>query len=434
MDWKSYLETHRMGAKEAVGLIKSGDRVVIGHAVGEPSYLIDVMVENKENYRDIEIVHMVCMGKGAYCAKGMEPYFRHNSLFVGGLARDAIFEGRADYTPCYFSEIPALFTDGALPVDVALIQVSPPDHAGYVSLGVSVDYTITAARYATKVIAQVNRNMPRTLGDSFLHISEIDAIVEHDAPVIELKPAVITPVEEQIGKNCASLVEDGDTLQLGIGSLPDAVLHSLKNKKHLGIHSEMISDGVVDLVEAGVVDCSRKTLHKGKIVVSFLMGTTKLYDFVHDNPMVYMAPVDYVNDPYIIRQNDNLKSINSCVQVDLMGQVCSESVGLKQISAVGGQVDFVRGANMSRGGKSIIAMPSTAAGGKISKIVPMLDAGAAVTTNRNDVSYIVTEYGIAALKGKTLRERAKALIDIAHPDFHASLNEEYEKRFRRQYE
>jgi 4-hydroxybutyrate CoA-transferase len=434
MDWRQHYDSRRISASEAVKKIKSGDRIVVGHAVGEPSHVIDAMVANCQAYHDVEIVHMVFMGKGEYCKSGMEKHFRHNSLFVGGSAREAIADGRADYTPCYFSEIPSLFTNGALPPDVALIHVSAPDHTGFCSFGVSVDYTSTAARHAKLVIAQVNKYMPRTLGDSFIHVSEIDVFVEHDAPLIELAPPVITAVEEKIGQNCAELIQDGDTLQLGIGSLPDAVLHALTHKKDLGIHSEMISDGVVKLVEEDVITNMKKTLHRGKMVVSFLMGTPKLYEFVHDNPMVYMAPVNYVNDPYVIRQNDNMISINSCVQVDLMGQVCSESIGLKQISAVGGQVDFVRGANMSRGGKSIIAMPSTAGGGKISKIVALLDTGAAVTTNRNDVSFIVTEYGHACLKGKTLRERAKALIGIAHPDFRPALQEEYEKRFRRSFE
>ncbi|MGI6160431.1 MAG: acetyl-CoA hydrolase/transferase family protein [Christensenellales bacterium] len=433
MSWKNYYDSRKMSAREAVALIKNGDRVAVGHAIAEPSHIINTMVENRDEFRDIELVHMVLMGEGQYCSPGMEQYFRHNSLFVGGAARKAVADGRADYTPCYFSEIPSLFTDGHLPTDVAVISVSPPDKAGFCSLGVAVDYTITAARNAKTVIAQVNKNMPRTLGDSFLHVNEIHAFVERDESLIELHPCELTEVEMKIGENCAALVKDGDTLQLGIGSLPDAVLHSLKDKNDLGVHSEMISDGVVDLVNAGVINGRRKTLHKGKIVVTFLMGTRKLYDFVDDNPMIYMAPVEYTNDPYIIRQNDGMISINSCVQVDLLGQVCSESVGLRQISAVGGQVDFVRGANMSRGGKSIIAMPSTAAGGKISKIVPVLDEGAAVTTNRNDVSYIVTEYGAVQLKGKTLRERARLLISIAHPDFRPALQEEYEKRFRESF-
>jgi 4-hydroxybutyrate CoA-transferase len=431
MSWKDYYKARCIDAATAATLIRTGNRVVVGHAVGEPSHLLDAIVEHPEAYRNVEIVHMLCMGAGRYCQEGMESAFRHNSLFIGGASREANFEGRADFTPCYFSEIPGLFTQGVLPVDVALIQVSPPDHNGYCSLGVSVDYTLAAAKSAQLVIAQVNRHMPRTHGNAFLHVTEIDHFVEHDRPIIELPMAATSEVEKAIGAHCAALIEDGATLQLGIGSLPDAVLGCLRDKKDIGVHSEMISDGVVDLVEAGVVNCRRKTLHNGKIVASFLMGTRKLYDFVDDNPMMHMAPVDYVNDPYVIRQNAKMVSINSCVQVDLMGQVCSESIGLKQISAVGGQVDFVRGANMSPGGRSIIAMPSTAAGGKISKIVPLLDTGAAVTTNRNDVSTIVTEYGAAALKGKTLRERAELLIGIAHPAFRPMLAEEYERRFKR---
>lgn len=428
-DWKTHYNRVKTSAEEAVKRIQSGDRVVVGHAIAEPTAIIDAMVANHAAYENVEIVHMIGMGKGEYCKPGMEKHFRHNSVFVGAPARDAISDGRADYTPCYFSEIPNLFSQGPLHPDVALVMLSPPDNSGYCSFGVSVDYTSTAARHAKTVIAQINRQLPRTLGESFIHVSELDAIVEHDAPLIELKPAALTEIDKKIGENCAQLVQDGDTLQLGIGSLPDAVLHSLKDKKNLGIHSEMFSDGVVELVEAGVINGKCKTLHPGKIVVTFLMGTERLYRFVDDNPMIYMAPVTYVNDPYVIRQNRNMVSINSCVQVDLMGQVCSESVGLRQISAVGGQVDFVRGANMSPGGRSIIAMPATAAGGKISKIVPFLDTGAAVTTNRNDVAYIVTEYGIAYLKGKTLRERARALIAIAHPDFRPALCEEFVRRF-----
>lgn len=433
MDWKNYYKSRYVDGLTAVQKIQSGDRVVVGHAVGEPSYLLSVMVQNREQYRDVEIVHMVCMGKGEYCLPGMEPYFRHNSLFIGGTARDAAFEGRADYTPVYFSEIPSLFTSGKLPVDVALIHVSPPDHTGHCSMGVSVDYTMAAAECAKTVIAQVNPQMPRTLGESFIHVSNIDWFVEKDEPIIELSPLPASDVEKGIAQHCAALIEDGSTLQLGIGSLPDAVLNCILDKKDLGIHSELVSDGVANLVEMGVINCSKKTLFKGKIVASFLMGTKKLYEFAHDNPIIHMAPVDWVNDPYIIRQNEKMVSINSCVQVDLMGQVCSESIGLKQISAVGGQVDFVRGANMSKGGKSIIAMPSTIGDGKISKVVPFLDPGAAVTTSRTDVSYVVTEYGIASLKGKTLRQRAEALIHIAHPLFQPMLMEEYERRFRRSY-
>jgi 4-hydroxybutyrate CoA-transferase len=373
------------------------------------------------------------MGKGEYTKPEMAPHFRHNAFFVGASTRDAVNEGRGDFTPCFFSEIPRLFRSGSMPVDVALIQLSRPDEHGYCSFGVSNDYTKPAAECAKLVIAEVNDQMPRTMGDCFIHVSEVDYFVETSNPIVELKPPKIGDVERAIGQNCASLIEDGSTLQLGIGAIPDAVLLFLKDKKDLGIHSEMFSDGVVELVEAGVITNKRKTLHKGKMVVTFLMGTKRLYDFVDNNPSVEMYPVDYVNDPYVIRQNYKMVSINSCIQVDFMGQVASESIGLKQFSGVGGQVDYVRGAGMAEGGKSIIAMPSTASGGKISRIVPLLDEGSAVTTSRNDVQYIVTEYGVAELRGKTLKQRAKSLIQIAHPDFRPQLIEEWEKRFKSKF-
>lgn len=391
------------------------------------------MVANKDNYENVELVHMVAMGKGEYAKEGMEKNFHVNTIFVGASTRDAIESGRGDFTTCFFYEVPKLFSKGYMHIDVALIQVSTPDEHGYCSFGVSNDYTKPAAQYANIVIAEVNPNMPRTMGDSFIHVSDIDYIVEASHPIIELSPPKIGEVERAIGKNCASLVEDGSTLQLGIGAIPDAVLLFLKDKRDLGIHSEMISDGVVELVESGVITNNKKTLHPGKIVVSFLMGTKKLYDFINDNPMVECYPVDYVNDPTIIMKNYKMISINSCVQVDLMGQVCSESIGIKQISGVGGQVDFIRGVNMSEDGISIIAIPSTASKGKISRIVTVLDEGAVVTTSRNDVDYIITEYGIAHLKGKTLKARARALIQISHPNFRQGLIEEFEKRFKCQF-
>jgi 4-hydroxybutyrate CoA-transferase len=418
--------------KEAVSHIKSGDRVVVTHACGEPSALLDAMVENAAQYENVEIIHMVAMGGAKYCLPGMEKHFRHNSLFLGGSTRKAIEEGRGDFTPVYFSEVPTLLRTTLRP-NVALLHLSPPDGHGFCGYGVSVDYTKPAAGAADLRIAQINKNMPRTMGDSFIHVSELDYIVEHDAPIIELQPPQISEVERAIGENCASLVRDGDTLQLGIGAIPDAVLLSLKDKHDLGIHSEMFSDGVVDLVEAGVITNRRKTLLPGKSVVTFLMGTRRLYDYVHDNPAVQMMPVDYVNNPAVIAQNDNLVSINSCVQVDLFGQVVSDSVGLRQISGVGGQVDFVRGANLSKNGRTVMAMPSTAQGGKVSKIVPLIDTGAAVTTSRYDVNYVVTEHGVAQLKFKTLRERARELIKIAHPDFRPGLIEEFEKRFKSKF-
>ncbi|KGK88841.1 acetyl-CoA hydrolase/transferase C-terminal domain-containing protein [Clostridium sp. HMP27] len=433
MDWRELYNAKLVSAKEAVSVIKSGDKVVVGHAISEPSTIVDAMVKNKEGYENVEIIHMLPMGKMEYVNIGMEKHFRHNALFVGARTRDAVASGRADYTPCFFHEIPNLFKRSYIPVDVALIQVTPPDKHGYCSLGVSSDYIKPAAECAKLVIAEVNDKLPRTLGNCFVHISDMDYIVESSHPLIELKPPKITDVEKAIGENCASLIEDGATLQLGIGAIPDAVLLFLKDKKDLGIHSEMISDGVVELVESGVITNKKKTINPGKMIVTFLMGTRRLYDFIDDNPMVELHPVDYVNDPYIIMQNDNMISINSCVQVDLTGQVASESVGLTQISGVGGQVDFVRGANMSKNGKSIMALPSTASKGTISKIVPLLDEGAAITTSRNDVDYIVTEYGIARLKGKTLRDRARELINIAHPKFRLSLMEEFENRFKMKF-
>ncbi len=431
MDWKEAYRLKLATADEAVKHIKSGDRVVITHATGEPAILCDAMVKNAKAYEDVEIVHMVSMGKAEYCSPEMSAHFRHNSLFLGSYTRQAIADGRGDYTPVYFSEIPELLKTKLHP-NVVLLQLSPPDEHGFCSYGVSVDYTKPAAECADVLIAQINPQMPRTMG-SYIHINDIDYIVEADTPVIELAPPNIGEVERAIGENIAALVKDGDCLQLGIGAIPDSVLLFLKDKHDLGIHSEMFSDGVVELVEEGVVTNKRKSIHKGKCVATFLMGTRRLYDYVNNNPAVEMLPVDYVNDPRVICQNDNVVSINSCVQVDLMGQVVSTCVGLKQISGVGGQVDFARGANMSRGGRTIMAMPSTARGGTISKIVPLVDEGAAVTTSRYDVNYVVTEHGIAQLKGKTLKERAKELISIAHPDFRSALAEEYENRFHCKY-
>ena len=428
MDWKTWYQEHLCPPQQAVRRIRSGDRVVVAHATGEPSLLLDAMVANAAQYEHVEIVHMVAMGKAEYCQPAYDRNFHHNSFFLGATSRAAAAEGRADFTPVYFSEIPALLRDHLHP-NVALIQVSPPDEHGYCSLGVSVDYTKTAAEEADLVIAQVNQNMPRTLGDSFLHVTRFDCIVESCTPVIELPPPKISQVERAIGQNVAQLVRDGDTLQLGIGAIPDAVLLFLKEKNDLGIHTEMFSDGVVDLYQKGVITGANKRLDKGKMVAAFLMGSKKLYDFVDDNPDVMMRTVDYVNNPAVICQNPKVVSINSCLQVDFNGQVNSESMGTKQFSGIGGQLDYVRGAAMCPDGKAILAMPSTAKHGEVSRIVPVFEPGTTVTTTRTDVHYIVTEYGVANLRAKSLRERARLLINIAHPKFRDQLWEAYYERY-----
>jgi len=415
-DWKQKYAKKIMSAETALKQVKDGDRVVVGHACGEPPTLVDALVARAPELKNVEIVHMVAMGPAKYAQPGMEGSFRHNSLFVGAATRKAVSEGRALHTPCFFSEIPRLFNWKILPVDVTLMQVTPPDEDGWCSLGVSVDYTLASASSDRVTIAQMNRFMPRTIGGR-IHLDEIDCIVEKDEPIIELKPPAIGDKEKAIGENVAKLIEDGSTLQLGIGAIPDAVLLFLKDKKDLGIHSEMFSDGIVALAEAGVVTNRMKTINPGKFIVTFLMGTRKLYDFVNNNLDVLMRPVDYTNDPFIIGQHEKMISINSALQVDMMGQVNAEMIGRNQFSGVGGQLDFVRGASRSNGGKSIIALPSTASGGKVSRIVCELDRGSAVTTSRNDVHFIVTEFGVAELRGKSIRDRARALIAIAHPEF-----------------
>jgi 4-hydroxybutyrate CoA-transferase len=436
MDWRKLYTSKLKTLEEAVKTIKSGDHVVIGHAVGEPVKLVDTMVDYvvKADLREIEIFQQVDMGHSLYAQPGMEKHFRENSLFLGSKTRDCINSGRGDFIPCYFYQTPDFYRNIKHP-DVVLATLSLPDEDGYCSFGVSCDYTKPAAEVEGAIlIAVLNPNMPRTLGDSFIHVSEIDLIVEDDTPIPELVLPKIGEAEMAIGEHIASLVNDGDCLQLGIGAIPDAVLKFLGDKKDLGIHSEMISDGVIDLYEKGVINCRAKNFNRDKMVVSFLMGTKQLYDFADDNPGIYMAPVDYVNHPVIIGKNDHLVSINSSVEVNLMGEACSEAIGLKQFSGIGGQVDFIRGASFSKGGRSILAFPSTTKKGTISKIVPYLTKGGTVTTSRNDVDYIVTEYGIAKMKGNTLRERASQLIGIAAPQFRDDLAKEFERRFAEKYQ
>lgn len=424
MGWKNHLKDRTMTAGEAVKKINSGNRVVTGHAAGSPECLIKAMIERASELENVEIMHMVALNDSPYCKPEYANNFHFNGLYLSGGTRDAVAQGRADFTPIFFMKIPSLFTSGALPVDVALITVSNPDTNGQVSLGVSIDYTKTAALNAKTTIAIVNSNMPYVGGGALINVSDIDYFVFDDTPILELPAPHIGSVEQTIGQHIASLIKDGDCLQLGIGAIPDAVLSSLHEKKDLGIHSEMISDGIMSLVDAGVINGSKKTLHPGKIIINFAMGSKRFYEWLDQNPMVEGYPVDYVNDPRIIGQNDNLISINSALSVDLQGQVAADSVGTKQFSGVGGQVDFVRGAHFSKGGRSIIAMPSTAAKGKVSKICGCFASGQPVTTSRHDVDTIVTEYGIASLIGKTNLERARALIAIAHPDFREQLQKD----------
>jgi 4-hydroxybutyrate CoA-transferase len=414
-----------VGAAEAVEAIRSGDRVYIHPGCAEPEILVDAMVARAGELHDVEIVHLMTMGAAGYVAPGMEKHFRHNSLFTGANVRQAIHAGRADFTPVFLSEVPRLFTDRFLPIDVALVQVSPPDEHGFLSFGVGVDCTKAAAESARTIIAQVNPRMPRTLGDSFIHVSKIHHLVQHESRLLELAPDPIgCPEAKAIGAHVAELIEDGSTLQTGIGAIPDAVLDNLHGKRDLGMHTEMFSDGIVRLVAAGVVNNERKTLHRGKIVASFMLGTRALYDFVDNNPLIELHPSDYVNDPFVISRHEKMVSINSALQVDLTGQVCADSIGHRNYSGFGGQLDFIRGAARSRGGKPIIALPSTARGGTISRIVSVLSPGSGVTTTRGDVHDVVTEHGVAHLYGRTIRERARALIAIADPRFRDQLRAE----------
>ncbi len=364
---------------------------------------------------------MMTMGCAPYVAPEMAGHFRHNAMFIGANVRQAINDGRADYTPIYLSEIEGLFESGQMPVDVALIEVSPPDSHGYCSFGVGVDTTLTAAKCARHVVAQINDHMPRTYGDSFIHVSDIDSIVESSRPLCALKRPEVSDLQVVIARNVAGLIDDGSVLQTGIGGIPDAVLPLLMDRKDLGVHSELVSDGVIPLIEAGVLTGARKNFKPRKIILGFALGTPRLFEFVDNNPIFEFHPTAYTNDPGLIARNDSMVAINSALQVDLTGQVCSDSIGNQFYSGIGGQVDFLRGASRSKGGKPIIAISSTAKNGSISRIVPMLDPGAGVVTSRGLVRYVVTEYGVAYLHGKSIRERAKALIGIAHPRFREEL-------------
>lgn len=428
MDWNSIYKSRVCTAEEAVRVIKSGNRVFMTGNVSVPQKLLAALVEYAPALKDVEICQALSVGPADYVKPEMEGHLRVNTLFISANVRKAVWEGRADFTPVLLSEFTLLFKKGYLPVDVAMIHVSPPDEHGFCSLGVEVGLTKTPAESAKIIIAEVNEQMPRTLGDSFIHVSRLTHIVPVNYPIVEMPMGGEgDEISKKIAGYIADLIPDGATLQMGIGAIPDAVLNFLDNKHDLGIHTEMFSDGVISLVEKGVINNSRKTLHPGKIVAGFILGTEKLYRWVDDNPLCEFHREEYVNDPFVIAQNARMVAINSAIEIDLTGQVCSDSIGPKFYSGIGGQLDFIYGASRSEGGVPIIAMPATATmkdGTMISKIVPMLKQGAGVVTGRNHVHYVVTEYGVADLYGKTIRQRARALINIAHPDFRADLEKQ----------
>jgi 4-hydroxybutyrate CoA-transferase len=417
-----------VSAEHAVAVIESGQRVFIHSISGAPQLLIEAMVARAPELREVEIVHIHTEGTAPYAAAEHARSFRANTFFVAANTREAVQTGRADYLPVFLSEIPLLFRRGILPLDVALISVSPPDKHGYCSLGGAVDVTLAAVQVARRVIAQVNQNVPRTHGDGLIHVRQLHALVEGHLPLPEHRPAQINDTERAIGRHVAALVDDGATLQMGIGAIPDAVLAALGHHRKLGIHTEMFSDGVLPLIEKGVITGENKKIRRGRIVAGFVNGTRKLYDFIDDNPSVALLDVQFVNDTAIIRQNPKVTAINSAIEVDLTGQVCADSLGERQFSGVGGQMDFVRGASLSEGGKPIIALPSVTRRNE-SRIVPVLKPGAGVVTTRAHVHYVATEYGVVNLYGKNLRQRAKALIEIAHPSHRAALEEAAMKRF-----
>ncbi len=418
---KEIYQAKLLSPQEAVRYIKSGDNIVLPIGPGEPPALMNALMDRASELEGVVIHQMLPVRKSAYLSDPkMAPHIRHNSWFTSGLTRAGVNEGWMDFTPAHFSEIPALMSPA---VDVVMAIVSPMDKHGYFTLGLTVDYTVNAISKARLVLVEVNPNMPRTMGSGVVHVSEVSYVVEDTSPIPELPDPPITETDAAIGRHIADLIEDGSTVQIGIGGIPNAVAKLLVEKKDLGIHTEMITSSIVDLVEAGAVTGKKKTINPGKIIGNFAFGTRRLYDFVDDNPSVEIHSVAYTNNPYVIGQNYKMVSINSTLEVDFLGQCASESIGPKQFSATGGQSDFVKGANLSPGGKSFIALPSTAKDGKVSRIVPMLAQGAMVSTSKNDVDYVVTEFGAVRLRGKTARERALSLISIAHPDFRDELKD-----------
>lgn len=426
MEWSSIYQSRVTTPEEAVKAIRSGDRIFLTGNVSVPQKVLSALVAHAPNLENVEICQALTVGPADYVSEEMRGHLRVNTIFISANIRKAVQEGRADFTPVLLSEFPLLFKRGLLPLDVAMIHVSPPDEHGFCSLGVEVGLTKSPAEAARTIIAEVNEQMPRTLGDSFIHVSRLNHIVPVDYPISELPMGDEGPSEvvEKIASTIAELIPDGATMQMGIGAIPDAVLKFLFDKKDLGIHTELFSDGVIDLVNAGVLTNAQKTLHPGKIIAGFMLGTRRLYDWADDNPLIELHRTEYVNDPFVIAQNERMVAINSAIEVDLTGQVCADSIGPKLYSGVGGQLDFIYGASRSKGGVPIIAMPSTNTmrdGTMLSKISPLLKHGAGVVTSRNHVRFIVTEYGVADLYGKTIRERATQLINIAHPEFRDEL-------------
>lgn len=433
--WVKRYHSRLVSADEAVKVIKSNDKLIIQPGCAAPSELINAMVRRKNELSAVEIYHILIVGDVPYTNLGMEKHFKHKAFFIGANTRNAVNDGRAEFIPIFLSEVTMLFKRGVIQADVALIHVSPPDEHGFCSYGIDVGNIKTPAEKAKCVIAQVNKNMPRALGNSFIHVNKIDFIVEVDEPLKELPqvdPDATTEMlatYDKIGQFVAEMIEDGSTLQMGIGAIPDAVLKYLHHKNDLGVHTEMFSDGLIELVQEGVVNGERKTLHPGKIIAGFVLGTKRSYDFIDNNPVFEFHPQEYVNDPFLISKNDKMVAINSAIEIDLTGQVCSDSIGTKFFSGIGGQVDFVRGAAHSEGGKPIIALPSATKDLKFSKIVSTLKPGAGVVTSRGDVHYVVTEYGVAYLFGKSIQERVRALIDISHPAFRDELTEFAKKTY-----
>jgi acyl-CoA hydrolase len=421
MTWLDQYREKLQTSDEAVQLIKSGDRVYYGGNAAIPMALVRALAERYEELEHVQLSHVLLLGEDPLSRPEMEGHFRHNSLFVGPADRKAVNEGRADYVPIFLFQIPRLFEEGIVPLDVAMVMVSPPDEHGFMSFGVETLATRTACANAKKVIVQVNELMPRVLGDSFIHVSRVDAIVEATEKLPELEPKPASDDERKIGAHIREMLHDGATLQMGIGGVPDAVYEMADGLKDLGIHTEMLSDGAMRAIMRGIVTGQKKTLHQGKVVITFALGTRTLYEYLDNNPLIEAHPVEYVNDPYIVSQNDNMIAINSAIEVDLTGQVCSDSIGSKIYSGFGGQVDFIRGAAHSKGGKPIIALPSTAKKGQMSRIVTYLKQGAGVVTTRADVHYVVTEHGVAHLFGRNLRERVEALIEVANPKFQEEL-------------